>query len=94
MLRVDARRQEYSMLSGGCGSCCQLNGELTEVADLVILSGGIGRAEYQRPQLQAFLEIRGGIAQLGERYNRTVEVGGSNPPASTTAILISDLLRP
>src|SRR5579884_1828500 len=27
---------------------------------------------------------RGGIAQLGERYNRTVEVGGSNPLASTT----------
>ncbi len=27
---------------------------------------------------------RGGIAQLGERYNRTVEVGGSSPPASTS----------
>ena len=29
------------------------------------------------------VEAFGGIAQLGERYNRTVEVGGSNPPAST-----------
>ncbi len=27
--------------------------------------------------------VRGGVAQLGERYNRTVEVGGSSPPAST-----------
>ena len=26
---------------------------------------------------------QGGVAQLGERYNRTVEVGGSSPPAST-----------
>lgn len=31
----------------------------------------------------SMLTQRGGIAQLGERYNRTVEVGGSNPPAST-----------
>src|SRR5215218_6557456 len=29
--------------------------------------------------------MRGGVAQLGERYNRTVEVGGSSPPASTRA---------
>ena len=29
--------------------------------------------------------MQGGVAQLGERYNRTVEVGGSNPPASTRA---------
>ncbi len=27
--------------------------------------------------------LNGDIAQLGERYNRTVEVGGSNPPVST-----------
>ena len=27
--------------------------------------------------------VPGGVAQLGERYNRTVEVGGSSPPAST-----------
>ena len=26
----------------------------------------------------------GGVAQLGERYNRTVEVRGSNPLTSTT----------
>ncbi len=64
------------------------------MADMAILSAGIGRAEFWRPQLQAFLNNCGGIAQLGERYNRTVEVGGSNPPASTTAILKSDLLRP
>jgi hypothetical protein len=32
--------------------------------------------------------IRGGIAQLGERYNRTVEVGGSSPPASTLRALV------
>ncbi len=94
MFRDYVCQQEYSGHSGGFGSCCQLNGELTEVTDLVILIEGIGRAEYWRPQLQAFLETRGGIAQLGERYNRTVEVGGSNPPASTTAILYSDLLRP
>src|SRR5680860_794254 len=25
----------------------------------------------------------GDVAQLGERYNRTVEVGGSSPPVST-----------
>jgi hypothetical protein len=29
--------------------------------------------------------MQGGVAQLGERYNRTVEVGGSSPPASTLA---------
>src|SRR3954453_21427363 len=29
--------------------------------------------------------MQGGVAQLGERYNRTVEVGGSSPPASTRA---------
>ncbi len=34
----------------------------------------------------------GGVAQLGERYNRTVEVGGSSPPASTEAA--SRSLRP
>ena len=32
------------------------------------------------PQRRALL---GDIAQLGERYNRTVEVGGSSPPVST-----------
>ncbi|MEX2425194.1 MAG: hypothetical protein WD401_00350, partial [Thermomicrobiaceae bacterium] len=32
-------------------------------------------------------------AQLGERYNRTVEVGGSSPPASTPSLL-QDLIKP
>ncbi len=68
--------------------------ELTDIPEIAILSEGIGQAEFQRSRLQAFLNNRGGIAQLGERYNRTVEVGGSSPPASTTAILNSDLLRP
>ena len=27
--------------------------------------------------------VPGDLAQLGERYNRTVEVGGSSPPVST-----------
>ena len=30
------------------------------------------------------LVTRGAIAQLGERYNGIVEVGGSIPPGSTT----------
>ncbi len=69
-------------------------GELTEIPQIAILSEGIGQAEFQRSPVRAILNNRGGIAQLGERYNRTVEVGGSSPPASTTAIANSDLLRP
>ncbi len=35
-------------------------------------------------QSRCTIEGRSGdVAQLGERYNRTVEVGGSNPPVST-----------
>ncbi len=30
--------------------------------------------------------IRGAIAQLGERYNGIVEVGGSIPPGSTKSV--------
>lgn len=37
-----------------------------------------------RPSTYTRRTASGGVAQLGERYNRTVEVGGSNPPASTT----------
>ena len=33
----------------------------------------------------------GGVAQLGERYNRTVEVRGSNPRASTTSTMTRPL---
>lgn len=43
--------------------------------------------EWQNDRSQCMLDRRGGdVAQLGERYNRTVEVGGSNPPVSTTKI--------
>ena len=30
------------------------------------------------------IPLLGAVAQLGERYIRIVEVGGSNPPSSTT----------
>ena len=40
------------------------------------------------------LAARGGVAQLGERYNRTVEVGGSSPPASTRPVIIRPGARP
>ena len=33
---------------------------------------------------------RGDVAQLGERFNRTEEVVGSNPIVSTTTWLIDD----
>ena len=42
------------------------------------------RAALTTPRSTPYTQRRrGGVAQLGERYNRTVEVGGSNPPAST-----------
>ena len=37
---------------------------------------------YSRNRILPSFQL-GGVAQLGERYNRTVEVGGSSPPAST-----------
>ncbi len=33
--------------------------------------------------LPLYSQRSGDVAQLGERYNRTVEVGGSSPPVST-----------
>ncbi len=36
-------------------------------------------------------ESDGAIAQLGERYNGIVEVGGSIPPSSTTLVVVQDL---
>ncbi len=37
----------------------------------------------QSPIHGVFFKRLGDVAQLGERYNRTVEVGGSSPPVST-----------
>jgi hypothetical protein len=42
------------------------------------------------------VNARGAVAQLGERYNRTVEVKGSNPFSSTPIRLesaMSDLIQ-
>ncbi len=58
---------------------------------LAQLTGGGGGAASQRLGLTDFRNSdtigveRGAVAQLGERYNRTVEVRGSSPLSSTTA---------
>ena len=37
--------------------------------------------------------LSGAVAQLGERYNRTVEVEGSSPFGSTAVDILKELLR-